>query len=432
MRLCWVGMLLLSASAAEAAETRSTPKLLPAPWADQEALTLAEVPRSDAAKRGTTLRRTRVHVAVRGEAGGWSLRSHEILNSSYTTTLGGVAAVGTSRRIEVDAETLFPSSFQMHRTGRATDTVARFADGRVEVTGLRATPRAYDLEDAAFDDSEIPFVLRRLPLEVGHPLEFSVFAGALGVYPVKVVPVARETLTVPAGTFECVKVEVQEEAARASRATVHMPGMTVETPREHFYWISTDAHRYLVKEDDSGTVSELVKVSRWDRETTWSFDDGTWKVALTTPPGWTAQPLAPAEKPWIRTMAVMSGDGEVVCSGRFENFLLMLKDPPREPPVGWRPEKARAYAERELKGMTRMISDNTYVARDASWSEATVDGSSAARYVADYKMRSRELVGQLQYVNQPIRAVFSCFTPSAAFDARKGEILALMDSQRLN
>jgi hypothetical protein len=303
--------------------------------------------------------------------------------------------------------------------------------GQVEVAGARA-PRTYDLEDAAFDDSEVPFVLRRLSLEVGRPIAFTVFAGGLGVYPMRVVPMARETVTVPAGTFECIKVELEEQALKASRATLSMPDAVVTTPQAHFYWISTDEHRYLVKEENSGEVSELVKVSRWDRETPWSFDDGKWKVSLTTPATWTAQPLVASEKPWIRMMAVMSGDGEVVCSGRFENFLLMMKEPPREPPIGWRPEKARAYAERELKGIVRMSSEGSaYTMRGDSWIETTVDGSPAARYVADYKMRTMEFTVQTQYVNQPIRAVLSCFAAPAAFEARKGEILALMDSQRL-
>jgi len=430
MRWGWVGVLLLSAIAAEAAETRSTPKLQPAPWADQEALTLANVIANDGVRR---LSKATVHVAVRGEGGGWSLRTHEIMSSGFATTLGGViSAIGTSQTVEADAETLFPSILTMHRTGRTQDTVARFAGGQVEVVGARA-PRTYDLEDAAFDASEIPFVLRRLSLEVGRPIAFRVFAGSVGVYPVRVVPIARETVTVPAGTFECVKVEVEEEAVKASRATIFMPGGVVDqTRRAHFYWLSTDEHRYLVKEDQGGDVSELVKVSRWDRETAWSFDDGTWKVSLTTPAGWTARPLAAGDKPWIRGMAMMSGDGEVVCSGRFANFLLMMKEPPREPPVGWRPEKARAYAERESKSLTRMSTEGSaYTIRDGSWTETAVDGSPAARYVADYKMRTMEVAIQTQYVNQPIRAVLSCFTSPAAFEARKGEILALMDSQRL-
>ena len=429
MRWVWIGILLSIAGVARGAEPRSTPKLQPVPWSDQEALTLANMAAADVRR----LSKATVFVAVRGEGGRWSLRKHEITSSGFSSTQGGtISAIGTSQTVEVDAETLFPSVFTMHRTGRAPDTVARFAGGQVEVAGARA-PRTYDLEDAAFDDSEIPFVLRRLSLEVGRPIAFRVFAGGLGVYPIRVVPIARETVTVPAGTFECVKVQVEEEAVKASRATIFMPGGVVDqTRREHFYWLSTDEHRYLVKEDQGGDVSELVKVSRWDRETAWPFDDGAWKVSLTTPAGWTARPLAAGDKPWTRGMAMMSGDAEVVCSGRFTNFLLMMKEPPREPPIGWRPETARAYAERELKNLTRLNSEGSvHTMRGDSWTETTIDGLPAARYVADYKMRTMELVVVTQYVNQPIRAVLSCFAPPAAFEARKSEILALMDSQRL-
>jgi len=423
----WIASVMLAVGVSASAAERGT-KLLPAPWTDGETLWLAgrraepeptptPPPRAEGGPvviRTATmppLSLSMAFVATADKGGRTSLRVYRVMSSLFASTIGTIGAVSTFQQMDVDAETLVPAEYAQ-RDGMTGEVKARFSAGRVDVDSHRTGVRNYEVAGPVFEQAQLPFLLRRLPLADGFKTTLPMFAGGVGAYPFELEVTGRETLTVPAGRFDCFKLE-----GRGG-------------PNRRTYWVSADDHRYFVRQADDMATIDLVKVGRWGEPTPIELKDDKWDVSLTLPAGWVAQPMR-ADADWVLTGGAMSADGEAQCNFRFENFLLMLPARSAQPPVGWRPEKPRTFAEREMKGRARYLP--TYAVRPDSWVEDEEDGRPVARYVADMTTRAGKgaLVEYASYRTQPYRVVGACYVPKDAFEARKAELSTVLGSVRL-
>lgn len=99
-------------------------------------------------------------------------------------------------------------------------------------------------------------LIRRLPLAVGYettlPL-FVIFNGQLIDIGLEVT--AIETVEVPAGTFECYKVDL------AIQKTL---------------WFSTGPERYMVKLDGAGVITELTEIGTRKIDEPITYEDEDW------------------------------------------------------------------------------------------------------------------------------------------------------------
>ena len=443
-----LAVLFVLASAAVPCRA-AAPKLAPAPWTDGEMLWYASrVPETPTPAPTATPTATpasaggvssdvtrpvtpRVSPAnlridiVSSERGALVLRSHWLRPgwTYYGPGLDLSLLNSEGRTIHADPDTLAPSTFVA--SDLSGEQRARYAQGKVEVVVRDGKATSYDLQDAAFDSSQLPFVLRRLPLGEGYVAAFSLFTARMGVHSARAEVVGRERVTVPAGTFECFKVRFLDGRSSA----------------EQIFWVSTDEHRYVVREEHASAatsyasitgphVFELIKIARWGEPTPVRLEDDRWNVALTLPKEWVAQPLRPAGKLGLALTAA-SLDGEVQCGMQLENFLLLLPQRPAAPPAGWRPEKPRVLAEREAKRRARAF--RSYAVDPDGWSEPQVDGRPAARYRASFTPRQEgpPVVEYVTCLTQPVRAVLSCTAAPAVFDKRKPEMDELAASLRL-
>ncbi|HXP58863.1 MAG TPA: DUF3108 domain-containing protein, partial [Dongiaceae bacterium] len=242
--------------------------LLPAPWVDGEDLQFVmKGPRDE--KGGF------INFGVNaGETNGQKFWRIEFLCGNFLQSLqAGVT--------EVDAATFRPlrSRFKSGDRGWGTD----YQPGHAEMWEKGAEGvKQLDLTGAVYDDYSLLHLVRRLPLGTNYSASVTVSDPDLGTrervpYPQAFRVTGVESVTVPAGTYECYKVDSSLEG-RARKET---------------HWYSTDSHRYLVKLSVTNAATpggearlELSAVTRRRAGEPALFRDAALGFSLTAPAGW--------------------------------------------------------------------------------------------------------------------------------------------------
>src|SRR5213075_2446084 len=102
----------------------------------------------------------------------------------------------------------------------------------------------------------------------------STLAGGANI-PLKIEVVGIERVEVPAGTFDCLKLEL----------SVHQT-----------FWYSIDPHRYLVKFEANSVVVELAAINHLTPNQPVSYQVASHALTLSLPSGWYCDTY-PAEEP---------------------------------------------------------------------------------------------------------------------------------------
>lgn len=206
------------------------------PWAEREALVLSA--RLNGGMQIGTLTYRFISASYAGRAA-WNFQ--------------GAQSGGTwTASVLTDAATYAPiRSFVKEGIGR--EYMARYGQQQIDFlmsvngeSGKKTVP----LTKATYDDLQLIPFLRCLPLREGFQITLSIFYSGPQylLYDMRLEVVAKEKITVPAGTFDCYKVVV----TRGNQS----PSST--------YWISDDIHSYLVKARETrlwgGTVPRLVEL----------------------------------------------------------------------------------------------------------------------------------------------------------------------------
>jgi hypothetical protein len=234
--------------------------LRPVPWTDGEILRMGI--RSSGAKSDMgAIVYTAESSQVAGKAT-WNLRTAMVLTGMFLYQ----SAV-------VDAGNYLPISSRYLVNFMQTDTEAVYAADHVQASSLQKgvkTQTQVPLNGIAYDYWQILHLVRCLPLREGFQIVIPVyFSGILDN--VKVSVVGKESVTVPAGSFECYKTVIAP------------PG----NAQEKTVWFSADAHVYPVKSIEGGTSEqELNSIEVAGKNQQVNFDDSGSGIVMSLPSQW--------------------------------------------------------------------------------------------------------------------------------------------------
>jgi hypothetical protein len=166
----------------------------------------------------------------------------QVEDGKFRITSVGKSSPGFSRIFKVRDEIETIVSRDDFSTLRYTKNIDEDGDRKIEVTTVEdgvATRRRKKVKSVrvprpVFDPISLIYHLRTLDLSVGKTHSFTVVADAR-VYNVHAVVVKKETLTTPAGKFNCVVVEPKMESSG------------VERDERMWIWYSDDERRLPVR-----------------------------------------------------------------------------------------------------------------------------------------------------------------------------------------
>jgi hypothetical protein len=261
-------------------------------------------------------------------------------------------------RVDADFDTLAPINSLWVIPG-VGEKHCRYEHGKVIVKTIadgKETTGTINVVPAAYDNEEGLFVFRCLPMREKYKTTVPVFTsiGGTGIS-VGFNVQGKETIEVPAGKFDCLKV-------------------LLPTPINQTFWISNDEHRYPVKMDANGVVIPLVKVERLVPGKARKYSDD--EVTLMSPNDWFAYrpaPAAVAEDPDAQGLYLLTPDvdwGIVIKTKKLDQLSAEERKSPR------------AWAELKMSEAAKRLKDLKL--RDDSWKSLTVSGQQAVSYVADF------------------------------------------------
>lgn len=208
-----------------------TVTLLPAPWVDGEELT-ADMKFATGARLGIV--RMRMNAGETNGQKTWRLQTY---------LYAGVTQIS---RVEVEADSFRPlHSYWKHTLLGTAEAAYTPKHVSIQVVG-KEEPLSVDLPGLAYDNEECLQLIRRLPLATNYTTTVRVLTslGGGNIIPVKLTVPAVETVEVPAGAFECYKVELGLMGTKQT------------------FWYSTGVHRYLVKFEANTVTAELTTIGQ--------------------------------------------------------------------------------------------------------------------------------------------------------------------------
>jgi hypothetical protein len=115
--------------------------------------------------------------------------------------------------------------------------------------------------------------MRRLPLQPGFEASVPVFESSSGSFNlVRIQVAARETIKVPAGTYDCYKVAIKNDE---------------NLPNEQTFWITADSHAYIARAHiDRINEFELYSVETAGKNQPVAFEIPGVGIALSAPSQW--------------------------------------------------------------------------------------------------------------------------------------------------
>jgi len=381
---------MINGPGSETADTLREPRQVErAPWEDGEVQRLA-LKMKTGATVGMIVYTARL-VQTEGKPAGeaWRIESYMVL-----------PAAGTRQFTSVDAtrDTFAPI------TGRTKNALGDFrakyqADKvTLEMSGKdNKSVQDVAINGAVYDNEQVLYLIRRLPLAAGYSTAFQIF-------------------TVQGGTtVECrIKVSGKEKALERECYKVALEcWMAGAKQLEHQLWFSADSHRYLVKYDSGTAVMELAGTGSLAKGQEAITVSGGARVTL--PSGWFGYlDEAPGKyKAMLRIIVPeLAAEATLIANAVPEGM-----DSPRK------------IAEADTEVVKKYLQD--YTVRGDSWTEAKVAGLPAASYTADYKQDGKEMVEHRTYlVDEPMVYWFVFRVEKGAFKGLKPQFDSVVGSLR--
>ncbi|MDB6173568.1 MAG: hypothetical protein JWL59_2879 [Chthoniobacteraceae bacterium] len=225
------------------------------------------------------------------------------------------------------------------------------------------------LDKPVFDNEQTTHLMRRLPLAPGYKSTINVFSTlGGGMIPLGLEVIATEKIQVPAGQFECFKVEL----------SVHQT-----------FWIANDPHRTLVQFEGGGVVAKLVSIRRQIAGQPVHFSDDELGISLTAPADWLFQKRSTDPDANQRTLFLL--DPEARADGTLVRFIetSSLSATARASAKAWAEEDLSSHALKALKGA---------VIRPESWKNQTIAGRPGVSCMIDFETGKVPSVGLVYYV----------------------------------
>jgi len=284
---------------------------------------------------------------------------------------GGGAMVSS---VDVEADTFRPlASHWKHALLGDVSAVFHANEAELRRAGS-ADLQKVELNNTVYDNEECFHLLRRLPLKEGYKTNVTVIStlGGGGLIPLELVVEKREAVEVPAGKFDCYKLLIK--------------------PLAQTFWISDDAHRYLVKFEGGGAIGVLATIAQRKPDEELHYRNEKAGIAITAPAGWMVYFRAkdkPADSDSI-TLTDPGADAEMAVIDFFATDSLKEENG----------KSSRAWAEANFKDhMAKSLKDAKV--RPDSWKDEIVSGQSGVSFLIDYTAGGKPRVGYACYVYGP-------------------------------
>lgn len=365
-----------------------TLKLLPAPWQPGERMQLSM-------KLATGLDiGTMVYMV--------DAVQHDGKDVTRCSTRGLVTIGGVNSYSEVlcDTESFKPieSLWKHSLLGEAT-TVYGDSTAKIDVIGKDRT-FTLDFTPPAFDNEQCVELFRRLPLADGYKTTLNVITSLGGSkiqLPLSVTK--KETLSVPAGTFECYQLEL---------------GVVAQT-----FWISNDEHRYVVRFAAGGVTAELAKV--------WQAEQGAGEqvvgdgYSLALPPGWLSYDVRNPAEPNVVVVALLDPHAAAKCQ---------LEVRPKSSLQGDQAASTKAWTDSYVDEFKRSYSDFSLV--DPGLTDLEVGGHPATQVVADFTGNGKKMrMLGVAVLSETSAATLNFTAEAAKFDELGGQFDAIVEGFQL-
>ena len=356
--------------------------LLPVPWKENEEL-LLDIKFSTGIKIGM------VSYSVRAD----ELEGRKVWRISSRTSAG----VQSFSRVVVEADSFKPLQSRWKHT-LIGDVETTYGPNKAKLKSAgKEEIKTLDLEGVVYDNEEAVQLMRRLPLEAGYKTSLAFLSGLGGsIVPVKLEVTGPEAVEVPAGTFNCYKVELN------IRQT---------------FWYSADADRYLVKFEGGGAIAELTQIRHPKAGETAHYEDSKFHFRLSGPAGWHFDSSEVAAEKGQTSVMILDPEAAATCFVRVQK-LDQLKPESRA--------SVRAWAE-------QLIAENTESheakVRANSWKERQISGRPATTVTVDYVERKEKKIAYLCCgLGETTATYFLLLVNEKDFDALKPSVDSIVDS----
>jgi hypothetical protein len=363
--------------------------LMPAPWVDGEEMQI-DIKFPTGYKIGSACYRVNA-----GETNGqkiWRLQSQ-----LFATTQ-------QSSRMEVEAESFKPihCRWRINLIGAVDVT---YSPGYAELKTLgKDGVSKIDLTGVVYDNEEVVQLMRRLPLASDYKTTLRIFTGLGGgnIISLEAKVAGQEKVEVPAGTFDCYKVEL---------SMIHQT-----------FWYSTDAHHYLVKFEGGGAVAVLTAVTQRKAGEPVQYQDPAFGFSLTAPADWLFhRPDTKDEKNKVRVL-ILDPDGTATTIVSVGNRKLLS---PEEQ------QSLRAWAEKEIAQGEGRESLKELQIRPDSWKDRTVAGKPGLSLIGDFVEADEKKIGYVVFtLGNTNAAMFGLLARAKDFEVFQPKFEAIVDSYK--
>jgi hypothetical protein len=363
--------------------------LLPAPWGDGEEMQL-DIKFPTGFKIGAAW--YRVHA---GESGG--KKTWRLANRIYAVTQ-------QTSRVEVEADSFKPLScrWKISVMGEADVTYAA-GHASLKTTG-KDEPRDIELSGVVYDNEEVIQLMRRLPLAPDYKAGLRIFTGLGGgnVISLQAEVAAQEKVEVPAGTFDCYKVEL---------SMVHQT-----------FWYSTDAHHYLVKFEGGGVLGVLANVVQRKAGEPVPYLDPAFNFSLAAPADWVFFRSDVTDDKGKAKVVILDPDAVATAVVNVGSRKLLWPEVQNS---------VRAWAEKEISDGEGSKILKEFTIRPDTWKERTVAGKPAVSVVGDFVEGKDKKVGYAIFTFGQTTAIsFVLLADAKDFEGLQSKFEGIVDSYK--
>jgi hypothetical protein len=360
-------------------------KLEPVPWADGEVLDMVLKMGG-----GEELGKCVYTASVK------DLKGRKTWQVGNRLSIAGGASQTVSR-VDVDFETFRPIHgwWDVAVIGSFDAT---YAPDEVTINSKvqgKSSVRKIPLDKVVYDNEQAVHLFRRLPLAVGYKTTVPIFVSlSTAELPLWVEVTKKEKIKVPAGEFECFRLDLSVG---------------------QLFWVSADAHRYLVKFEAGGFSAELAAINPPKPN---EFSDAELGASLAAPAGWYFYKCPKLQKPGKLVVDILEPDAKAVVSLTAEKLDHLKAE-----------EKANVRALADLQLVLLKKQFKQCVVRPDSWMPREISGRPAVAFTADYVQTGRKMVAYVTTVlGEATGAVVLVTIPADEFDAFKKTIDPIIDS----
>lgn len=325
----------------------------PAPWADGEIMRLNQK-RIGAGSMGGAFGNYSVESGLEGGRPVWYHRY--LYGSGQSPSHYSLTAA--------QAETLLPIYSRIH--SYQTYLESRFSANKIEVINLRDSTqpaRQITSTGTVYDVWQLISIMRRLPLQLGFEATVPVFESSGGFFAsVRLQVAGKETITVPAGSFDCYKVLMIVDD---------------NLPSEQTFWITADNHAYVAKARINRIDEfELCSVETVGKNQPADFNVSETGITLSATRQWYLSSVSKMSLRSLSGIAVNAGGSFHLSAPDLDSDLsvMALEINPDRPD----PTKRADVVSQMIGGV-----EYRYQVRPGSRESVTLAGLTGERYIAD-------------------------------------------------